>query len=288
MIEKKQRPPILGEAIQDRIRFVQRVGDGQATMMEFVDPTPARAVRAPAEPDASPGVSPGDRNGMDLDGMEILAIPGQPSDDPSVLSEMIRWVSEARRPEAPPPITITLHGTQVVWRSGRIAILAAPERLDSLRSALVEFGFFERQLGELERITAEAWPQLEADTPLAFEVTARDEARRESVAQQTQRMLNVRMRHARIGPHLHRPGSHLSSLAIQLGERLREKTRMEDRFETLGHQLEAFERVYEMASLRFGEFSASRRSSTLEWVIIVLLATEVLLLLTEVVLQLER
>jgi hypothetical protein len=176
----------------------------------------------------------------------------------------------------------------VVWRTGRVAILAAPERLDSLRSALVEFGYYEKQLGELERTAAEAWSQLEADTPLAFEVTARDEARRESVARQTQRMLNVRMRHARIGPHLHRPGSHLSSLAIQLGERLREKTRIEERFEALDYQLEAFEQVYEMASLRFSEFTASRRETTLEWVIIVLLAAEVLLLLTEVLLQLER
>jgi hypothetical protein len=279
MTEKTQRQPVLGEAIQDRIRFVERVGDGQTTVMEFVDPAPASAVLASAESAAIPS---------DRDGMEILAIPGQPNDDSSALNEMIRWVNEVHRPDAPAPLTITLHGTQVVWRSGRVAILAASERLDSLRSALVEFGYYEKQLGELERIVAEAWSQLEADTPLAFEVTSRDEARRESVARQTQRMLNVRMRHARIGPHLHRPGSHLSSLAIQLGERLREKTRIEERFEALDCQLEAFEQVYEMTSLRFGEFTASRRETTLEWVIIVLLSAEVILLLTEVLLQLER
>jgi hypothetical protein len=279
MIDEKPCPPILDKATRHRIQFVEQAGPGQTILMAFVDPTPTKAVRASAASDAV---------ATDCDALDILAVSGQPSDDSSVSSEMIEWVSEERRPETAPPLSITLHGTQVVWRNGRVAILAPAERMESLLSALVEFGFFERQLGELERITAEAWPQLEADTPLAFEVTARDEERRESVARQMQRMLNVRMRHARIGPSLHRPGTHLSSLAIQLGERLRERTRIEDRFETLGHQLETFERVYEMASQRFSEYRTSRHETTLEWVIIVLLAAETLLLLTEVMLQLER
>jgi hypothetical protein len=279
MIEEKPCPPILDKATRHRIQFVEQAGPGQTILMAFVDPAPTKAVRTLGGSDAV---------ASDVDAMDILAVPGQPSDDPSVSNEMIEWVSESRRLETAPPLAITLHGTQVVWRTGRVAILAPPERMESLLSALVEFGFFERQLGALERIAAEAWPQLEADTPLAFEVTARDEDRRDSVAQQMQRMLNVRMRHARIGPYLYRPGTHLSSLAIQLGERLREKMRIEDRFETLDRQLETFERVYEMASQRFSEYRTSRHETTLEWVIIVLLAAETLLLLTEVMLQLER
>jgi hypothetical protein len=279
MIDEKPSPPILDRATRHRVLFVEQVGAGQTILMEFADPTPTKAVRVSAESNSV---------ASDVDAIDILAVPGQPSDDPSVSNAMIDWVNQSGRPETAPPLTITLHGTQVVWRPARIAILAPPERMESLLSALVDFGFYERQLGKLERTIAEAWPQLEANTPLAFEVTARDEERRESVAEQVQRMLNVRMRHARIGPHLCRPGTHLSSLAIQLGERLREKTRIEERFETLGHQLEAFERVHDMASQRFSEFRTSQRENTLEWVIIVLLAAETLLLLTEVLLHLER
>jgi hypothetical protein len=277
--EEKPRPPILGKAARHHIRFVAQVADGQAILMEFVDPAPAKAVRVLAESNAVVG---------DTDAMDILTVPGQPNDDPGALEEMIQWVNEAHRPEMAPPITITLHGTQVVWHTGRVAILAAPERMDALMLALVDFGFYERELGKLERATADAWTQLEADSPLAFELAAKDQPRRDSVARQMQRMLNVRMRHARIWPRLYRPGTHLSSLAVQLGERLREKTRIEDRHETLGHQLEAFERFYEMASQRFSEFRASRAETTLEWVIIVLLAAESLLLLIDVLLHMER
>jgi hypothetical protein len=195
----------------------------------------------------------------------------------------VQWIAAGA-----PLVTITLHGTQVVWRPGQAVILAGADRMEALLVALVEFSFYEQELGRLERVIAGAWAALESDTPLAYEVKARDLPRFTEVAEQAQRLQTARIRLARLAPRLCRPATHLSSLATQLGERLREKTRVEDRLETVGAQLEVFERVYEMASQRFSEFRTARQEQTLEWLIIVLLAAETVLLMIEVLLTLER
>jgi uncharacterized Rmd1/YagE family protein len=43
-------------------------------------------------------------------------------------------------------------------------------------------------------------------------------------------------------------------------------------------QLEVFEHIYEMSAQRMGEYRAARQEAILEWVIIVLLAAEALLM----------
>lgn len=264
-------------ATRHHIRFVEQVAPGQAVLMEFVDPANCKAVGVAVEP----GAMLTDSDRIAGEGIDILAVPGQPNDSSGTFDKLLAWVLEAHTAGTPPPITFTLHGAQVVWHSRRVAILAAAERMESLLLALVDFSYYERELARLERATADSWAQLECDTPLAFEVTARDLERRESVGRQTQRMLTVRMRYARIAPRLNRRGTNLPSLAHQLGERLREKSRVDERLETLANQLEVFEHVYELSSQRFSEFQTSRRETTLEWVIIVLLAAETMMLLID-------
>jgi uncharacterized Rmd1/YagE family protein len=55
------------------------------------------------------------------------------------------------------------------------------------------------------------------------------------------------------------------------------------RLETADGQLEVFEGVYEMSGQRMGEYRAAREEHVLEWVIILLLAAELLLLLVQTV-----
>jgi hypothetical protein len=272
------------DAVQHRVCFVEQPGAGQTVLLEFTDPVACRAVIVSTEAVVvlKAGVPCPD------DAMDILVVPGSSRDDPSATDELMKWVMDKDPPGMAPPITITLHGAHIVWRPRRAAIVAAPERTQSLLLALVDFSFYEKELGKLERTTAESWPQLEADMSLAFEVTARDLDRLENVGRQVQRMLIVRMRHARLGPRLYRPGAHLPSLANQLDERLREFARIEDRLDGLAAQLEVFDRVYEMSSQRFSEFRTTKQQTSLEWVIIVLLAAETLLLVIEVILALER
>jgi hypothetical protein len=270
--------PSLPGATCYRIVFVEQPAAGQAVLVEFAGPKPVRAVRVVLAPGAEVA---GDG------GFDVLCVPGQAS-AVDLADATLQWVALANHPAGEPPLTLTLHGTQVVWGAGRAALLAAPERLEALLLALVDFAYHERELGGLERIVAASWAQLEADSPLAFEVTRRDVLRQGEVAQQAERLLAVRRTLVRLAPRLNRPVAHPASLAHQLGERLRERARVEARLEALGAQLDAFEHVYEMVAQRFSEYRLSWQERTLEWVIIVLLAAEVVLLLLDYLKSLER
>jgi hypothetical protein len=221
------------------------------------------------------------------DGIDILTVLGQPGDPLEGDEHLTAWVADGM-PGAGPPITLTLHGAQITWTPARAAILTTQERTTPFLLALIDFCHFENELRKLEREVAEGWPQLQLDTPLTHEVVELDPERFEAVGRSLQQTLARRMRLGRIAPHLSLPRSHLSPLANQLLDRLRDKVRVEDRVEAVGAQLEVFERVYEMASQRISDFNISRQERTLEWVIIFLLATEVVLLLIEVIRALER
>ena len=66
-----------------------------------------------------------------------------------------------------------------------------------------------------------------------------------------------------------------------LGERLRERTRLVERAEFASQQLEVYERVYEQAGQRRNDFLLQRSSNQLEWIIILLLLTQIVLVLVE-------
>ena len=123
--------------------------------------------------------------------------------------------------------------------------------------------------------------ELEQDKALAFEVTAADLKRSEVVGPRMNRTLERRIRFARIEPHLYEPQATLPAASRKLGEELREKARIETRLETVDAQIEVFEGIYEMSGQRMGEYRAAREEHVLEWVIILLLGGELLLLLVE-------
>ena len=62
----------------------------------------------------------------------------------------------------------------------------------------------------------------------------------------------------------------------QLGESLREKAGVEDRLEPLDGQIETFEDIYEMASQRWASSTHHRQSQVVEWLIVAILAAELL------------
>ena len=158
-----------------------------------------------------------------------------------------------------------------------MSVSVAPPKV--LRLALVEFAFYDAEIRAVEQALSQAWPELEADTPLAFHYDDRAAAKRDALAERFQRVVVMRSKLARIQPVVHRPPVHPPTLASQLGERLRERTRLLERLEFLGGQLEVFERVYEMCSQRASDYTLTQESKVLEWVIILLLATETIVLL---------
>jgi hypothetical protein len=262
-------PP--SESSVRRIRFVEQTSAGQEVLLEFTDPAPHKAVTNSTGSETSVG-----------EGIDILLVNSPPNDQLTWSDEPLNWVAEKTNPGSPPAVAITIHGAQVIWGASRAAILAAPDRAAPLLLALIDFSYYESELRKLEREVSESWPQLDLDTPLASSVAVPEPERFEAIGQRLEQTLRRRMRLARIAPHLSQPRGHLSPLANQLLDRLREKNHVEDRVEALGSQLEVFERIYEMTNQKISDFTSSRKERTLEWVIIVLLAAEVVLLLIDI------
>jgi uncharacterized Rmd1/YagE family protein len=67
-----------------------------------------------------------------------------------------------------------------------------------------------------------------------------------------------------------------------VAERFRDRTRVTHRHESLDEQLQVFERVYESCGQRASDFMLTRSGNTLEWIIILLLAGQTLLLVFDI------
>ena len=70
---------------------------------------------------------------------------------------------------------------------------------------------------------------------------------------------------------------------LELGEALREEAGIEDRLEYLDGKLEVFESIYEMVSQRLADCTHNKQGLGVEWLIVALLAAEVILGITALV-----
>lgn len=251
----------------EQIAFVAERAADQTLLLEFPQPLRRQAVIVKGDTSIA---------------LTVLSIPIAVQDaltetESDLFGKMRQWVDAALGANSSPSIAMTFQGAQLCWSPGRMAILAQPDRLENVKRALVEVSYHEAELREIERALGEAWPEWETDLPLSFEFEERSVNRRKQLRQRFQQVLLLRARLARIGPHVHCPHLHPPTLASQIGERLRERTRMLHRHEFLAQQVEVFERVYEMCGERVSDFMAARTGHMLEWIIIVLLLTQLLL-----------
>jgi len=245
------------------IRFVPRATPGETGLLRLLDPVPAEAVET----------SSGE--------LAIWTSEGAANDSPVGNDEKVRWVAEVQGAGTPLPFVITIHGAQVIWSGSRAAIVAAPDRVESLLSALVDFIYHECELRKIEQSIGADWPLLESDTPLAYEVNATQTQCFADLGRRMEETLKRRIRLARIQPRLTQTRPHLTPVGNQLFERLCERSQTESRLESLTAQLEVFVRIYEMSSQRISDFKHARQGQVLEWIIILLLAAEALLLLLD-------
>jgi hypothetical protein len=281
--EKGKDGQPLAKPTLHRIQFVERAAAGETVVMQFADPVAREAVRASAVMEAPPS----DREGPRRNELEIVALPREPKNDPRWRDELQHWIASAATPYAMPPIVVKVRDAQVTWCSGRAVIEGATGQIEPLLAALVDFNYYEAELRGLERELADSWPALEEDAPLAYEVKPANLEGADAVGGRMERTLERRMRHVRIEPHLYGPAAHLPSVAQELGERLRKAARVEDRLEAVDGKLEVFEQVYELASQRINDFRTARKEMALEWIIIVVLIAESLLILGEILWSLE-
>lgn len=215
--------------------------------------------------------------------MLLVTIPGGAESD---LEAVQRWQAYVdRRGTAVDAyqrsILLTLHGAQVIWQPHLIIAVAPPDRLTDVSRAAVLASAYEHELRALERRLDERWDEVQVDARLAFEFAERDMARRGELADRFQRTVSMRTRLERLAPQIQTPHVHPPTLASQIGERLRERLHMAERLELADGKLEAQERIYELCSQRSSEFVVARTGHLLEWVIIILLLSQTVLLIIE-------
>jgi len=269
-------------ASKRRIRFVEQVTDDDLVLMTFKDPSPRYAILAEASTTATCEVAAGPCD----DVLDVVLMPAStlPQGPPSATNQgFADWLEMRDDPGAPPPVFIKYRGVELTWRPGHVMLQCDSEQAESLLSAVIEFTHYEYELRRIEGEIANAWAELEQDKSLAFEVTPPDLERSQAVGGRMNGVLQRRIRLARIEPHLYEPDARMPAASRKLGEELREKARTETRLETVDGQLEVFEGIYEMSGQRMGEYRAARQEHVLEWIIIVLLAAEMLLLLVQTV-----
>ncbi len=267
-----------------RIRFVEQVDqlgtiDAQiSVLMTFSDPSLRYAVcysisiQDPPSPEA----------------MEVMILPLDLTGGNSPTPEGLKsWLDSGDIVSTQPRVVIKSRVAELTWRPGRMVLRCERDQINSMLRALVEFHYFENELRKIESEIAAGWSDLKQDRRLAFQVSDRDLERSENIGNRMEQTLERRMRHVRIEPRLYLPGLQLSFAAQKLGEELREKTRVEGRCESVDSQIEVFEHVYEMASQRLGEFRDARHGHKLEWIIILLLASEMVWLIAEFLMNLE-
>lgn len=200
---------------------------------------------------------------------------GVAEDESAEIGAVRAWVDAAG--EEAGAIMTTLQGVRIFWTRTRFAIMATAERLRPVCAALAEVTYYEVELDAIERALGSAWPQMEADVPLAFEFESMLPEKRAALRQRFQDVILLSARHARIGPPVHCPHIHPPTLASQVNERLRERTQMAHRHELLGDQIEVFENVYEQCGQRASEHELATTGHTLEKIIIALLLAQFIL-----------
>ena len=228
----------------------------------------------------------GDRSKNPTRQIEFLTIPTENNHATEIQDLAVSWVDTTTTAKSPKQM-LTLQGAQIYWNDTRVAISASPERLETLRTALIETCWFDAELAGLERELAHAWSEMNEDMPLAFNFDEKSLPRRKELQRRYDRIMSIRSRMLRMSPYVHCPYIYPPTLASQLAERYRERTRMLHRHEILDDQLEVFERVYETCGQRISDFVQSRTGHILEWIIIILLTLQMVIWGVEILTSLE-
>jgi hypothetical protein len=206
--------------------------------------------------------------------MEILCIPGEGGE---LSATVDAWIEAGVSGDAASAPWMSFQGSRIRWSPDRCAILAPSDRLPAVRNALLEVSGHERALRAIERALDSAWPELDSDASLAFEFEESAVGRRKELRERLGRVLLMRARLARIAPAVLAPPFYPPTLGSQVADRLRERLRIASRYEAAAIQVDAFRDTYDMCSQRASDFMLARTGHRLEWVIIVLLAAQLLL-----------
>jgi hypothetical protein len=211
----------------------------------------------------------------------LLLVPRADETGPEAIETLRRWVADlpADRPRhrIELPILLRLYNVDLVWSPARSAAIAGDDRFGSIREAVTDFTSLEAELTAIEDGIATAWPAYEADLPHAYGFSDSSIALRDTLLARYGSVKSLQGRLARLTKQIMQPAPQPPTLAGQIGERLRERLRVEDRDEAADGELEVLSDHYDACGQRASDFMIARREQMLSWIIIVLLATETLL-----------
>lgn len=215
------------------------------------------------------------------DGPPPIAPPGGPGS----IEDVVRgWVGGVPSP-LHPSVFVPLYGCQIAWTAGRAAVIGPPERLGQLDAAVVEFASLEAELRAAEQRAATLLDTVEGDVATSLSLEEHSPARGAELAGRHREAVAVGRRLALLAPGVHAALIHPPTLKSQLGERLRDRTRLVERHEFATQRAELAERVAEACGQRAFEAGIARRQIGLEWAIIVLLVVQTALMVVDLLSQ---
>ncbi len=201
---------------------------------------------------------------------------------PDMPDSLLLWCASSPAARGRGAAFAALHNAQLAWAPGRAVVAADPHTLNLVFPALLEFAWLATELDTLESQLNTRWTQLHADIPAAFHAQPSSPEQQAQLRERFCHAVAAKARLVQLAPLIDSPPVYPPTAASQAGERLREKARLPERLETLREQLDTFTHIYELAAQKLSDSAASRSSLQLEWIIVVLLAFEVLLILVEI------
>jgi hypothetical protein len=242
------------------------------------------------------GPPPDLRSGAKAD-LEVLIVPPPRSlefgESPPPVTDWERWLAPPGSPEAT-TVRVSLRGTllaaaltpggaprylesseTLLLRGGRAVLVAPPETRAGWLDAVEAFGFLERELTRLEREVAGAYAnEAEGFADLLAPPSARAQGREGALLAYAARAQRQRREFALLEPLLDEPPEDLSLPERQLFALLGENHAIERRLRALDDRLEVLEDQSEALGERLLESGLARRELRLEWLIVVILALE--------------
>ncbi len=197
----------------------------------------------------------------------------------SHLNECLDWIKASQSCDR--PIILELYGTLVIWTPSRMVLVTTPRHFKKAEHAVLDFTTTAFELEAIEQALPSAWEHYENDIPNGFSFHDPDRESTAALAHRYKQAMSLAGRLSRLSPHIHLAPEHPPTLAGQLAERLRDRSRLVDREEFAGEQIDTIIRLYETAGQRVSEYGLAQREYVLIWMIVFLLAAEIILLLVD-------
>jgi hypothetical protein len=263
--------PVTGRVVEF-IRFEKNTSHQSASVLPIASPDKWCAISV--HPHTVKGADSTTQDSVDL---ELLTLTPEAIEEAKWLDEAREWCDRGNSQSARKSTLISLHGVDILWVNSRAVIRAPQEKLTTVRKAVIEFAFVERELAGVEDTITKGWTSLEDDAPLAYQFKEQAVSRKEALGERFRNIIAVRARLSKLIPLAIQAAQYPPTLESQTAERLRERMRIEDRLDVAERQIEAFERVYDMCGQRSSDYMLARSGHILEWIIIILLAVQTIL-----------